>query len=404
VSEPAREITVRVFVRHKTTCDHYGEEGHAKCRCAKWLRYSRHGKQFRVPAHTRSFGTAEEKARELERRLNAGEAIVSLPKPEQPKKPTIADKIETHIVAKQSEGLSNSTRRKLKYQLGLFERYMADHSKFFPHEITTDDVIHFRASWKWKSNVTRQKAQQNLRGFLRIACEGKQLEDILRVLKPIKLTKEDNVRLKPQPFSDNELTTLIAQVPKTFPDDSTKQALVIALIHCQVETGLAIRDTVQLEREHIKDGWLRIERQKTGRPVRQPLRPGLYDELLAVTNGNPKYVFWNGTSMPESATGLWQTDLRQLMKDAGVWIKGNLSHRFRDTAVDFWLSEGRSVEQVAAYLGDTVRIVERHYADLISERMEKQLASVPFRSWDEKARGQQQVARLQNTDKQPREC
>jgi hypothetical protein len=46
------------------------------------------------------------------------------------------------------------------------------------------------------------------------------------------------------------------------------------------------------------------------------------------------------------------------------------------------LSEGRSVEQVAAYLGDTVRIVERHYADLISERMEKQLASVPFRSWD----------------------
>jgi hypothetical protein len=100
-----------------------------------------------------------------------------------------------------------------------------------------------------------------------------------------------------------------------------------------------------------------------------------------VTNGNPKYVFWNGTSLPESATGLWQTDLRQLMQDAGVWIKGNLAHRFRDTAVDFWLSEGPSVEQVAAYLGDTVRIVERHYADLISERMEKQLASVPFRSW-----------------------
>jgi hypothetical protein len=251
-------------------------------------RYSRHGKQFRVPAHTRSFGTAEEKARELERRLNSGE-VVSLPKPDQPKKPTVADKIET-------EGLSNSTRRKLKYQLGLFERYLADRSKFFPHEITTDDVIQFRASWKWKSGVTRQKAQQNLRGFLRSACEGKQLEDILRVLKPIKLTKEDAVRLKPQPFSDKELTTLIAQVPRTFPDDPTKQARVIALIHCQVETGLAIRDTVQLERGHIRGGWLRIERQKTGRPVRQPLRPGLNDELLTVTNGNPNYVFWNGTS------------------------------------------------------------------------------------------------------------
>jgi hypothetical protein len=33
----------------------------------------------------------------------------------------------------------------LKYQLGLFEQYLADRSKFFPHEITTDDVVHFRA-------------------------------------------------------------------------------------------------------------------------------------------------------------------------------------------------------------------------------------------------------------------
>jgi integrase/recombinase XerD len=389
VNEPAQDIRVRVFVRHKATCDYRGEEGYARCRCAKWLRYSRHGKQFRQPANTRSFGTAEEKARELERRLSSGQAVVPA-KPDQPKKATVADKIATHILAKQSEGLSNSTRRKLKYQLGLFEQYLADRSKFFPHEITTDDVIHFRASWKWKSNVTRQKAQQNLRGFLRSACEGKQLEDILRVLKPIKLSKEDAIRLKPQPFSDKELTTLVAQVPKTFSEDPEKQARVIALIHCQVETGLAIRDTVQLERDHIKHGWLRIERQKTGRPVRQPLRPGLHEELLRVTNGNPRYVFWNGTSLPESATGLWQADLRQLMQDAGVWIKGNLSHRFRDTAVDFWLSEGRSVEQVAAYLGDTVRIVERHYADLISERMQKQLASVPFRNWDNEKAGAQE--------------
>lgn len=87
-------------------------------------------------------------------------------RPEQPKKATIADKIATHILAKQSEGLSNSTRRKLKYQLGLFEQFMSDRSKFFPHEITTDDCVEFRASWKWKSGVTRQKAQQNFRGFL----------------------------------------------------------------------------------------------------------------------------------------------------------------------------------------------------------------------------------------------
>jgi hypothetical protein len=64
-----------------------------------------------------------------------------------------------------------------------------------------------------------------------------------------------------------------------------------ALIHCMVSTGLAIRDTVQLERESIAGGWLRIRRQKTNRPVEQKLDTGLYRELLSVANGNPKYLF-----------------------------------------------------------------------------------------------------------------
>jgi hypothetical protein len=90
-----------------------------------------------------------------------------------------------------------------------------------------------------------------------------------------------------------------------------------ALIHCQVATGLTIRDTVQLERENIKDGWLRIKRQKTNKPVRQKLDSGLHEELIAVTNGNSRYVFWNGASLPTSATVLWQEDLSFCIADAG---------------------------------------------------------------------------------------
>ena len=242
------------------------------------------------------------------------------------------------MTAKRSEGLSPATLRKLKYQLGTFEQFLAARSKFFPSEITATDVIEFRSGWTWKSGVTRQKAQQNLRGFLRLCCTDN-LEKLLNALKPIKLSKIDMTRLKPQPFSEEELKRLLAQVPKTFPD-ATKAAKMTALIHCQVSTGLAIRDTIQLERENLRDGTLRIERQKTNKPVVQKLDNGLHQELLKVTNGNPKYVFWNGTSLPTSATGLWQADLRQVMKDAKLWIKGNLSHRFRDTAVDFWLEQG----------------------------------------------------------------
>ena len=58
------------------------------------------------------------------------------------------------------------------------------------------------------------------------------------------------------------LLHLLAQVPKTFPE-ATKAARVTALIHCMVSTGFAIRDTIQLERDNIRDGWLRINREKT---------------------------------------------------------------------------------------------------------------------------------------------
>jgi integrase/recombinase XerD len=380
-----RKTVVTVYVRHRAECPHDGKPFFRGCDCPKWLRYSgdvclcgrsHKGRQHRFPSGVRSWTQAEERREEVQSRLDSG-ANTPLPATETQK--TISQAVETFLLAKEGEGLSKATMRKLRYQLPLFEKFMTARSRFFPSEITPTDVIEYRATWKWNSGVTRQKAQQNLRGFLRSCCKDN-VKGLLDALRPIKLSKADNARLEPQPFTEQELKTLLAQVPKTFPE-AEKAARVTALIHCQVATGLAIRDTVQLEREHIKDGWLRIKRQKTNKPVRQKLDVGLYEELIKVTNGNPKYVFWNGTSLPESATGLWQRYLKKLMEDAGVWIKGNLSHRFRDTAVDFWLSEGWTLTDVADALGDTVAVVEKHYKSLESKRAEERLAKLPVRSF-----------------------
>lgn len=380
-----RKSIVTVYVRHRAECQHDGKPFFRGCDCPKWLRYSgdvclcgrsHKGRQHRFASGVRSWAQAEEKREEVQKRLDAGDQT---PLPATETQQTIQQSIKTFLLAKQGERLNNATIRKLRYQLNLFESFMGDRSRFFPSEITPTDVIEYRATWKWKSGVTRQKAQQNLRGFLRSCCRDN-LKGLLEVLKPIKLSKADHARLEPQPFTEEELTRLLAQVPKTFPEPE-KTARVTALIHCQVATGLAIRDTVQLERDNIKDGWLRIKRQKTDKRVRQKLDPSLYQELLKVTNGNPRYVFWNGTSLPESATGLWQEDLRTLMKAAGLWIKGNLSHRFRDTAVDFWLGQGWTLTDVADALGDTVAIVERHYKSLESKRTEERLAKLPVRAW-----------------------
>jgi integrase len=95
-----------------------------------------------------------------------------------------------------------------------------------------------------------------------------------------------------------------------------------------------------------------------------------------------EYIFWDGKIQVTAAVTAWQDDLRLLMQEAKLWIAGNTSHRFRDTAVDYWLGQGWSMTEVAAALGDTVAVCERHYASLASHRMQERLARLPRRSWE----------------------
>jgi integrase len=377
-----RKTVVTIWVRHQGDCKYASRSDRnfaRDCDCVKWLRYSgdaclcgyRHkGRQHRLSTGTRSWDVAEDHRADLQRRLDSGETGTPLPAPENPRS-TVEQELETYLAAKQSENISKSVLRKLRYQLGLFCAFLADHSKFFASEITPKDVIEFRASWKW-SDLTKIKAQQNLRGFIRAICRENRT-DLLDALKTIKETKEGKQRRKPKPFSEAEIRTIMKHIPKG------KMRTLVKLL---VSTGLAIRDAVQLERSQIADGWLRLERQKTGRKVRQRLDPGLHAELLATLNGNPKYVFFEGSGTAESETKRLHTIMRGVMKAAKVYIKGDVFHRFRDTAVDFWLGSGWSMTEVAAALGDTLAVCERHYADLASQRMEERLARLPVRTWE----------------------
>ena|SRR5271166_5677919 len=374
---------VSVFVRHRESCSHRSRgEFYRGCQCSKFLRYSRNGKQHRQAAGTRTWTVAEDKAIELQEQLDRGDT----PKPIIVKgpQPTISDCIQTFISGKQSEGISPRRVKKLQLQLDQFEAFMSARSKLFPSLITAADVIEFRAGWDkiWPSATTRQKAQQNIRTFLRTCCR-ENLNDLLSALKTIRLSKQDKERLEPKPFTEKEIRALFVQIPKTFPAE--KVALATLLVKFMIATGVAIRDTVQLDRHrHLRDGWLRFNRQKTGRPVVQHLDAALYAELM---EDEGKYVFWDGKYQVTSEVTTWQDDVRLLMQDAGVWIEGNTTHRFRDTAVDFWLGQGCSLTEIAAMLGDTVAVCERHYANLASARMEERLAKMPKRSWVQKGAG-----------------
>ena len=54
---------------------------------------------------------------------------------------------------------------------------MTARSKFYPTEITAQDVIEYRATWKW-NDLSKIKAQQNPRGFLRTCLRGDHRTDV----------------------------------------------------------------------------------------------------------------------------------------------------------------------------------------------------------------------------------
>jgi site-specific recombinase XerD len=367
-----RRPVVAVYVRHARNCPQSAKgELFRGCDCPKWLRYSLAGRQVRKTANTRSWGQAEGAREALQKTLDGAPAGSG------PSSSTLSQAADVYLLSKQSQGFGSSTSQKVRAQLGAFVAFMASRSKLFAQDITAQDLAEYRATWStWKSGVTRQKANSLLRGFLTAIGRS----DLLSALETIKLSREDKQRLKPRPFTEDEIARLLAQVPVTFPD-ATKAARLTALIRLMVSTGLAIRDAVQLERAAIVEGWLKIDRQKTGKAVNQRLDAGLVAELQAVTNGNLRYVFWSGTTVADNMTGPWTRDLRQLMKDTGVYVRGNLAHRFRDTFVDYLLGQGCDMTTIAALLGDSVAVTEKHYADLASARMRERLAAVPVRTW-----------------------
>jgi integrase/recombinase XerD len=385
--------SISIIVRHSGDCKNKDDRFYKRCDCKKWLEWFANGKQHRVSAKTRSWATAEDVVALKRDQYKDGNiaAAVATVTPEAPtgsKRPTIADKIPLFVTAKRSAGRGEVTLDKYETELPRFEQFMKKRSKFYPEDITTDDLIAYQETWGelYPSKLTRAKVQERLKSFVKFACSVSYAAEVLDKSKfqPIKIKKSDHQ--KADPFTDAQVTTMLAQIPKTFTgadvDIVKLRGRLTALIHLMVSTGIAITDACRLRKADFENGWLDINRQKTETKVRIQLTSALVKELLVVKNGNPEYVFWDGSSKLPSLTGLFQKHLRRLMKAAGCYKKGNLSHRFRDTYAEFLFDNGASITQVAAALGDSEATVRKHYQKHASD---DRLAKLPQRSFEARA-------------------
>ena len=127
------------------------------CDCPKWLRYSGDVMPLRsLPQRAGSIGLrlgcgVGRKPRRSGKRHRSGWTQAT--RPRSPSRAfsetqkTIKRAIETFLLAKaRTSGMSRcDDQRKLRYQLNLFDTFMAARSRFFPSEITPTDVIEYRA-------------------------------------------------------------------------------------------------------------------------------------------------------------------------------------------------------------------------------------------------------------------
>jgi len=74
----------------------------------------------------------------------------------------------------------------------------------------------------------------------------------------------------------------------------------------------------------------------------------------------------------------WEERLKEVFVIAGV--PDGHSHQLRDTFAVSLLLKGVSLENVAALLGNTPRIVERHYSPWVQER-QQQLEELVKKAW-----------------------
>ena len=373
---------ITIFVRHSGDCPHRGDEFYKRCNCWKHLRWSFKGKQHRKATKSKTWAGAERTKKERELSFESAD------KPPKPDEAVSVDRaIQLFLKDTTGQNMEAVTLRKYRRELGRFQQFCDRQGRFFLQEVRLPDLTEFRSTWDedYPSSVTRQKVQERLRAFFRYAVNAGFIpRNPAAAMSPIKVDAAPTMPLEPA-----EYQALLRAVPKVI-TEPTKAAKVRALIQCMRFTALAIGDAATLEREKIKwdekrKVWRVVtSRAKTGVDVSVPIPPEVAQEVLAVANGSPKYVFWNHAGgQAETAAKNWSTELRAVFREAG--LPDGHSHQLRDTAAVEWLNAGIPLEEVSRLLGHaSIRTTEKHYSPWVKSRQDR-LDDLVMATWSQKA-------------------
>jgi len=278
---------------------------------------------------------------------------------------TVEQAVKTYLDDKRAQQLKNSTLRKylLWFEKELVE-FCKKHQVLYIKDLNLGHLREWRTGWKLGSQSS-QKKQESVRQFFNFCFLSGWITE-----NPAKGLSKIQVKAPPTDyFTDDEMKKILR----------VAQGKLHSLILLMRWSGLAIRDAVTLEREHLSgEDQIFLYRSKTGTPVRVSIPPDVAVELRDLPLlPNPRYFFWNGNGKIESAVGHWQHLFRKMFKQANLkhldgTTKRTHPHMLRDTFAVNLLLKGIPMHDVSLLLGHTsIKTTERHYAPFVQARADQ---------------------------------
>ena len=367
------------YRRHQKDCRHRRKgRKHRHCPCPLWVDGRMNGERIHKALWITDWKKAQQIVREMETgamELNGG----VLPSRETVKGPITIEKANELFFANLDvRNLASETKRKHETLWSQCQAFAKEARLDFVRDLDATAIDEFVETWEDEA-LSRAKKLERFRQFFKFAVSRKWIEE-----DPTAGMRGPKVKEKQTPpFTPNEMAKILAEVERRiqaarYLGQKANAIRAKALILFLRFSGLRIGDAVGCQIEWVKDGRVRLFTRKNNRHVDVELPGQVIAALAAVPAESDLYWFWTGKSKIESATTKWQNQLLLIFKAAG--IQGGHPHRFRDTFAVGMLENGKTLQEVADALGNTLEVTERHYNPW-SKTRQKKLDEAVRASW-----------------------